>query len=580
MLKDRPMDDRVFSNLVRDFRRGWLNQENYAERLALHRQPIVLKNETLCKLYDDCQAMQRRPEMRCADLDDKGISYVPSVIKEIRIRDKRIRSLYLAIIAFCQWSKADVVTTAAHMAEYKAIDQLIRRFQRETMRPAQESQQAKTIVEDALFSEGKKLEYNERESNSSFFRFAKEYEALKKQYRIEAPITREETEPHPRLIEGQMMSRNPEIPDDPGKALELFKNYYARVQFLYQKDYFYNKYRIWNEASVTAEIQAIESWMQEARKLSYSEVCERKDFTSEQHEFLRLENGYYEGYRMSWEQCNENSTAARVYGRYFHFLINLKEQLFDFIAARSNYRDANGNLIPERLARPEVQRRIEMETRTRIATLPLENQHDYYRAILNTNITRKRDYLASGETDKDRIALFDAEIGYANMELGRIERIRATNPAVPEKDNKPEPGSHPKPVFKEAVREQGFDILRHYFPADQQPDLQRILTTGEDAAEKLLFKGNGVTLLDFFKRLQTGQLVVSVSKSELQAWIIRNFTYGKESAPKAFRPVYAERVLSGSIEAVKGKRLIDVVREGGYWTIQQPAITNRTERQK
>jgi hypothetical protein len=280
---------------------------------------------------------------------------------------------------------------------------------------------------------------------------------------------------------------------------------------------------------------------------------------------------------MSWDQCRENSTAAQVYGRYFHFLKYLKEQLFDFIATRSNYRDADGNLIPEKLVLPEVQRRIEQETRARIATLPLEDQYYYYRAILNTNITRKRDYLASGGPDKDRIAVFDAEIDYAKMELGRIDRPRATDPAPLKRENKPESGPRPKPVFKEEVGRQGYDILKHYFPADQQPELQRILLSGDDTASKLLFRGNGITLLDFFKRLQTGQLVVSVSKSDLQAWIIRNFNYGKELAPKVFRSEYAERVLSGSIEAVKGKRLIEVVQEGGVWTIRQLPITNRAE---
>jgi hypothetical protein len=407
--KDGQMNDQVFSDLVHDFRNGWLSKENHAERLELHRQPLVLKNEILRKLYDYFQDIQRRPEMRCPDLEGKGSSYVPTVVTEIINRDKRIQSTFDAIVVYCQWSKSDLLTMAVHMAECKAVEELIALFQRETM------------------------EHNEQQRTNSFFRFAEEHEALKRKFMIEAPITQEEAAQDPRLTEGQLMRRNPEIPNDPQKAFELFRNYYARVQFLFQKDCFYNKYGIWNEPSVTAEIQAIEAWIAEAGKLSYSEVCERKDFTNEQHEFLRLENGYYEGYVMSWDQCNENSTAARVYGRYFHFLTYLKSLQFDLIAARSNYRDAEGQLIPARLVRPEVQRRIEMETRARIRTLPLEDQYYYYRAILNTNITRKRDYLASGETDKDRIAIFDVEMEYATMEIGRIERAISMEQAASQK---------------------------------------------------------------------------------------------------------------------------------------------------
>ena len=87
--------------------------------------------------------------------------------------------------------------------------------------------------------------YNMQESNRSFFRFVEEHEALKRKYMIEAVVTREEAKENLRLIEGQPIRRNPDIPDNPKKAFELFKEYYARVQFLYQKDYFFNKYRVW-----------------------------------------------------------------------------------------------------------------------------------------------------------------------------------------------------------------------------------------------------------------------------------------------------------------------------------------------
>jgi hypothetical protein len=146
--KDGQLNDQTFSDLVHDFRNGWLSKENYAERLELHRQPLVLKNEILRKLYDYFQDIQRRPEMRCPDLDGKGGSYVPTVVTEILNRDKRIESTFNAIVVYCQWSKSDLLTIAVHMAEFKAVEELIALFQRETMG------------------------HNEQQRTNSFFRFA------------------------------------------------------------------------------------------------------------------------------------------------------------------------------------------------------------------------------------------------------------------------------------------------------------------------------------------------------------------------------------------------------------------------
>jgi len=146
------MDERVFYNLIGEFRNEFLSQEKYSERIALHRRPIHLKNEILRKLYDYNQVMQNRPEMRCMDLDDRGLTHVPTVIIELRNRDKRLRSLFDAVKAYCSWSGSNLLTIAVHIAEYRAIYRLINRFQRETILPSKKLKVPLYTLEDWLQS--------------------------------------------------------------------------------------------------------------------------------------------------------------------------------------------------------------------------------------------------------------------------------------------------------------------------------------------------------------------------------------------------------------------------------------------
>lgn len=129
------IDEGAFYRLIADFRRDFLERENYWERLELHRNPIAFKNQLLRKLYDQCLSIQNREELRCLDLDSQGITCVPSVIKEMRERDKRIRSLFDLVSAYCGLRQADFNLIAVHIAEYRAVNNLIGRFQRDTISP-------------------------------------------------------------------------------------------------------------------------------------------------------------------------------------------------------------------------------------------------------------------------------------------------------------------------------------------------------------------------------------------------------------------------------------------------------------
>lgn len=179
--------------------------------------------------------------------------------------------------------------------------------------------------------------YNTQQYNKAWHEVNIEIDALKKHYRVLHTVTKEEAEELPGAKEGDVYTKNPPIPNAPIEAFELFKNYYAQINALVQRTIFIEKYKVWNKASVKAEIAEIEKWVEEANKLNYKEAVNSIDKHRAQYEYLRLANNYYDGYLMSWEQHQDNSTAAFVYGRYFIFYDYLKDLLDKFNVGNSSY---------------------------------------------------------------------------------------------------------------------------------------------------------------------------------------------------------------------------------------------------
>ena len=70
-----------------------------------------------------------------------------------------------------------------------------------------------------------------------------------------------------------------------------------------------------------------------------------------------------------------------------------------------------------------------------------------------------------------------------------------------------------------------YDILKNYFSADDQDELEEILKTGCNCSRKLLFKDNGNRLADFFKKLIEHDYIIGCDKQRLQEWVISNFKY-------------------------------------------------------
>jgi hypothetical protein len=117
------IDENSFYQLKDEFQATYIDNQKYDERLALHRNPIDIKNELYRELCSYLLRIQSREEM--LDIDERCQSYVPTKVKEICMADKRITSNYYAIIEYCRRKSKVVTVVMIHMAEYLAIEELL-----------------------------------------------------------------------------------------------------------------------------------------------------------------------------------------------------------------------------------------------------------------------------------------------------------------------------------------------------------------------------------------------------------------------------------------------------------------------
>jgi hypothetical protein len=188
--------------------------------------------------------------------------------------------------------------------------------------------------------------YNIQKANELFSFFNKKRNELTAKYYVNHILTKEDLQDYSydNLSEGQTIKIKPPVPNDPKEALTLLKNYYGAWQCELQKENFENDYKIWNEFSISTELNKIKDWIAEAANIEYKEAVEGivginkviLNKRSEPNEYLRLKNGFYEGHLMTWEQLNETSITAIVYGRYFLFRDFLEAELMKFQPKKGN----------------------------------------------------------------------------------------------------------------------------------------------------------------------------------------------------------------------------------------------------
>lgn len=106
-----------------------------------------------------------------------------------------------------------------------------------------------------------------------------------------------------------------------------------------------------------------------------------------------------------------------------------------------------------------------------------------------------------------------------------------------------------------------FEILKMYFSVDDQPVLNRLLTTGSYLNSPIVFRGSGTILCDFFKQLYVGQILTIAIQADLEKWISNNFLFLIKGVPTKITPKSASKIISGNLRAGKANRLINVERD-------------------
>lgn len=101
-----------------------------------------------------------------------------------------------------------------------------------------------------------------------------------------------------------------------------------------------------------------------------------------------------------------------------------------------------------------------------------------------------------------------------------------------------------KPVFKHEVVQIIFDILKDYFSPEHQIEFRKMIETGSNASEKLLFKENGNRLTDTFKKLIEHNFITGCQKQDLINWIISNFNFTNQRKPRTFIYDTVEKTIS------------------------------------
>lgn len=133
------------------------------------------------------------------------------------------------------------------------------------------------------------------------------------------------------------------------------------------------------------------------------------------------------------------------------------------------------------------------------------------------------------------------------------------------------------PVFKEEIVQEFFAVIKNYFSSSHQELLLKVLTTGEDAAEPLLFNGQGNQLADAFKQLYLSNLITSCNKSELERWIQTSFQYRDKGVYKSFSERYLQDIISTNTKGCQSP-LFNVKKSEGQFYLSVLHRNNKNQK--
>jgi hypothetical protein len=127
-----------------------------------------------------------------------------------------------------------------------------------------------------------------------------------------------------------------------------------------------------------------------------------------------------------------------------------------------------------------------------------------------------------------------------------------------------------KPSFKPKAVEIIFEIIKDFFSVEQQPELNRVLQTGNDAISKLLFKDNANRLTDTFKKLIEHDFITGCQKKHLENWIVSNFLFLHNGLSKEFKLKVVNKYISAGRNTVCCKSPLIDIKNGQILKVEQP----------
>lgn len=142
--------------------------------------------------------------------------------------------------------------------------------------------------------------------------------------------------------------------------------------------------------------------------------------------------------------------------------------------------------------------------------------------------------------------------GQTNYTLSFESLFSSNNKQINNSEHLPNQETYiPKPCFNPESINHITEDLNTFFDTNQHAELKRIIETGSNTNEKLLFRDNGNRLTDYFKRLIENDTITGCDKKDLINWIVENFTSIYRKTQKGFIYKTVEKTISGNEQPCK-----------------------------
>lgn len=174
----------------------------------------------------------------------------------------------------------------------------------------------------------------------SYMIFQKSSQLIRDSFRIKRRVTEEEGNQNPLVNRDDIITQDPPYSSNI-EAFALLAGYYAPIYMELEKHLFVEKYKVWNEATIRAEISEIEIFIKSTQNQNLSEASRafyKWDEDTDAFIYLRLNSGFYEHLEVeSYPLISSyGNKEAHIYGRFFLFYNFLMAQLDAFSSTTPN----------------------------------------------------------------------------------------------------------------------------------------------------------------------------------------------------------------------------------------------------